>query len=182
MALLGLLLAEAEINPFEYASVQDNMTLQELLEENETAYSRQVQYAVKTKLESGNLEETPLILLLAAITDFVCRSVGLGGNGSYSEKLYKLFIYEGQLPEPFFVMWVALAVATEFDTDLWEDYKIKLFEFRSKNNAARVYEERNDHVEIVSVADTEINVTGEPLQEEPKDSDSFDFDFSGFKK
>lgn len=187
LALLEVLLKESGINSSECMVEHIQMTLQQLLDDgNEPAYSRQSQFVVETKLKSGELEQTPLLLMIALVTEFICRSVGLGGDGSYSEKLYKLFNYEGkeQLTESLFTMWAALAVATEFDEDLWSDYRIKLFEMKSDyiGKHKQVSKVRNEPVEVRPIANTDVSISKENPIETPAESKPFDFDFSGLGK
>jgi len=193
---LNLLIQEAGINTSAYVIDHLNKTFDGLSDEGDIiAYSRQAHYVVSEKIECGDTKETPLILTLSVVADFICRSIGLGGKCSYSEILYKLFNLDGELPQSFFTIWAALMIATESDFEFYENYQVSLFKLKSGNQTAPLPETFTQ----IAPAPTLLEqpkppespppilfeqppvILPEPPPRTPSESKEFEFDFSNFK-
>jgi len=218
LGMVALLLDEAGTDPEQYDIPQAGLST--LLD---SVYVNKARFALMEKLYSREFVDNPLIFTLSAASDLIAHAAELGGaRPSMAERLYNIFKSGGQLPQPVYIIWAALAVATEFDDDLWEDYQVRLFDHKSKNpdNAVKscitmattnanealrameqlVHEASQAHTkphtpnnteteihieippEIATEAMTEANVANNTLEEQPKETDSFDFDFSKFRK
>jgi|GEM_PF-740636 len=191
LGMTAALFEKSNIDPASYTIPHIGMTFEQLLSDgNDSTFISQARYIVAEKLKNGEIDESPFLLALSAATDFIAHTAGFGGSRpSLAERLYKLFSCDEPLPKPVYIIWSALAVATEFDDDLWEYHQIKLFVLKSENSetaassvSAAVYDAY--HAPKLTTGGTgtpEKDNQGEvsPITSAP---DSLEFDFSGFKK
>ena len=208
MGMNAIILAEAKIDPEHYAIPHLNMTFNQLLSDNnESAYVSQTRFIIAEKLKEGTLFEIPYLATLTIATDFIANYADLGGaRPSLSDRLYKIFRSHEDLPPPAYLLWAALAVATEFDEDLWTDYNTRLFDLKTGKTSAQHFTslpKQTASTPPIAIASTEAKPTANSTPEskgkvvalkeakkpnpttkpeKPNNPDSIDFDFSNFKK